>query len=332
MGTAKSLSDRRATACDVFVSYRREGGSELAQLVRKNLDERGYSVFVDVHDMPAGPFDQSLIDAIRNCKDVVVLLTPGSLDRCRNEGDWFRTEIATALACGRNVVPLRTAGFQTPDRASLPHDIAALRTHQAVGYSHEHSDSSMEKLCRLLTARPRTASGRNGVLIGAAFAVAAVVIPAAVWAILHRASPGAGAGVGDTPALANGLASTAATTPATAPSRPAPFPDLTGTPFVGSGRAAGGVPVTITLAVRSQSPLGEISGTLTRKSGDVANTYELHGNVHADNTFIFRTTAQGDVSALLLGSVADGGKLLDAKFAVRQSKRNETGSLILRRP
>lgn len=185
-----------AAGCEVFVSYRRAGGSELAQLVRRSLHDRGYRAFVDVHDLGAGPFDQSLLSAIRGCVDVVVLLTPGSLDRCANEGDWFRTEIAAALRSGKNVVPLRTAGFQMPPAGVLADDIAALRMQQGVSYVHEHSEASIEKLCRLLRARPVRWTRRAAI----ASAVLLVLSPGAVWAwyrLRRRPGDGAGGGVDD---------------------------------------------------------------------------------------------------------------------------------------
>lgn len=62
---------------DIFISYRRESGSELAQLIHDALSNRRYRVFMDVHSMDAGRFDEQLKGKIEEAKDVVVLLTLG---------------------------------------------------------------------------------------------------------------------------------------------------------------------------------------------------------------------------------------------------------------
>ncbi len=80
---------------DVFISYRRDGGEEAARLIRNSLKERGYRVFLDTESLRSGQFDKELYRVIEEAKDVVVILPPNGLDRCSNEGDWLRLEIAS---------------------------------------------------------------------------------------------------------------------------------------------------------------------------------------------------------------------------------------------
>jgi len=138
---------------DVFISYRRDTGSELAQIVYRYLWRCGYRVYLDVHNKEPGQFPPKLITRITEAKDFVVVLTPDSLNRCVNEEDWLRQEIALAFQLERNnIVPFRKEDFNWPD--SLPKDIASLPSQEWVTYSHTRSDEALRDLRRSLKSRP----------------------------------------------------------------------------------------------------------------------------------------------------------------------------------
>lgn len=67
---------------DVFVSYRRSNGSQLASLLKVHLQLRGFTVFIDVERLEAGKFDNNLLQSIRQAKHFLLVLTPNALDRC----------------------------------------------------------------------------------------------------------------------------------------------------------------------------------------------------------------------------------------------------------
>ena len=69
---------------DVFISYRRSNGSQLASLLKVHLEIRNLSVFLDVDRLEAGKFDNNLLQSIRSARNFVLVLTPGSL------GNFFR--------------------------------------------------------------------------------------------------------------------------------------------------------------------------------------------------------------------------------------------------
>lgn len=169
-----------ACAYDVFISYRRAGGSELAQLVHRTLKEWGYRVFIDVQELRSGRFDSALLRTIEGASDFVLLLTPGSLDRCLSEDDWVRQEIAHAFQTGRNIVLLQTRDFMFPRADSLPPELAKLPLHNAVEHVHEHSTAALEKLRRMLQARPRRQWGRKQVF-AASLAAAAFLLVFVCW-------------------------------------------------------------------------------------------------------------------------------------------------------
>jgi hypothetical protein len=129
-----------------FISYRRDGGDVLARLLRTELGNRGVRAFLDVEDLGRREFDPQLLGAIEKTPYFIPILSPGSLDRCTGEGDWFRREIAHALATRRIIIPLICEGTAFPSENSLPADIAPLARMQAVHYSHYHFRDTMGRL------------------------------------------------------------------------------------------------------------------------------------------------------------------------------------------
>lgn len=158
----------------VFISYRRDGGSELARLLFDALTRRGYTTFFDVETLRSGPFDSALYRRIEDAVDVVVVLPPNSLERCNNVGDWFRLEIAHALSQKKNVVPVLMPGFVWPE--TLPEDIAALRQMNGIAPSHTMFEESVGRLAKLLRAWPLLRWVRHAAVVCALTAIVAFVL------------------------------------------------------------------------------------------------------------------------------------------------------------
>lgn len=166
---------------DIFLSYRREGGFEVANLIHDRLSRQGYRVFMDIESMRSGKFNDQLYRVIDQAKDVVVILSPQSLDRCVNEGDWLRLEIARALAMGKNVVPVMLRNFTFPE--NLPSDIDALRLHNGVEASQELFNAFIERLKGLVHAKKQWTLSRFWRPI--TFALIPVACALAVIGYLH---------------------------------------------------------------------------------------------------------------------------------------------------
>ena len=90
----------------VFISYRRQGASELALLLYSRLKADGYQPFLDRDGMHSGDFNTQLYERIDECSHMIVLLPENALERTANEGDWMRQEIAHALKNNKTVIPL----------------------------------------------------------------------------------------------------------------------------------------------------------------------------------------------------------------------------------
>lgn len=110
---------------DVFVSYRRSNGSQLASLIKVLLQMRGFSTFLDIERLEAGKFDCNLISSIKQAKNFILVLTPNALDRCVNDTeckDWVHREIVEALRSNCNIIPV-VENFEWPEAESLPEDM-----------------------------------------------------------------------------------------------------------------------------------------------------------------------------------------------------------------
>ena len=143
---------------DIFISYRRDGGHEMARLLYEHLKSKGLECFFDLEELGAGEFNVKLLDSIEDSKNFILILSPNSLERCHNEGDWVRCEIEHAIKCGKNIVPLMLPGFEWPD--NLPESLAKLPFYNGVQLVREYFNASIDKLIEMLNleAEPEEAT------------------------------------------------------------------------------------------------------------------------------------------------------------------------------
>ena len=131
---------------DVFLSYRRDGGETMAVLLRDRLAAKGYRVFLDVESLNPGLFNEQLLNVIEGCTDFLLVCSKGSLDRCKNKGDWVRLEIACAFENGKNIIPFMLRGFTWPKK--MPDDIAKLPMQNGLTADNNiYFDAAIEILC-----------------------------------------------------------------------------------------------------------------------------------------------------------------------------------------
>lgn len=98
--------DSMNKSLDVFVSYRRSNGSQLASLLKVHLQLRGFSVFIDVERLEAGKFDNNLLQSIQKAKHFLLVLTPNALERCVGDGerkDWVH-RVRVFFESARNIL------------------------------------------------------------------------------------------------------------------------------------------------------------------------------------------------------------------------------------
>uniref|UniRef100_A0A1B0C6L4 ADP-ribosyl cyclase/cyclic ADP-ribose hydrolase n=1 Tax=Glossina palpalis gambiensis TaxID=67801 RepID=A0A1B0C6L4_9MUSC len=146
-----STDDNVIKTLDVFVSYRRSNGSQLASLLKVHLQLRGFSVFIDVERLEAGKFDNGLLNSIRQAKNFVLVLTPNALERCVDDNDckdWVHREIVAALNSSCNIIPIIDSQFYWPEPERLPEDMRSVCHFNGVTWIHDYQDACIDKLER----------------------------------------------------------------------------------------------------------------------------------------------------------------------------------------
>ena len=89
---------------DIFISYRRDTGSEVANLLKSELATQNYNCFLDTDNLGAGDFREQLDPYIKQCKAILVLITEGHIERYANQNDICAYELATALKYNKKVI------------------------------------------------------------------------------------------------------------------------------------------------------------------------------------------------------------------------------------
>lgn len=156
----------------VFISYRRGSSRHVAGRLRDHIGwECGPDgVFLDTQSLrPGEPFPDGIRDAIRRATHVLVVIGPGwdggpahtaarpgstgtpsaCATRLQQETDFVRQEVAWALACGCEVIPVLVDGAEMPPAEQLPTVLRPLLRLQA--YTIHNDQNYAEQIRPLLT-------------------------------------------------------------------------------------------------------------------------------------------------------------------------------------
>lgn len=114
-----------------FISYKKETGGIYANQLAKFMGKNKIEYFLDTKILPtkAGNFIAELTQGINSSDDFLLLLTPGALDSL-SPGSVFLTEITTAIAFQKNIIPIIFGGFSFP--TNLPAKLEVLQQLQGV--------------------------------------------------------------------------------------------------------------------------------------------------------------------------------------------------------
>lgn len=119
----------------LFISYRRDESSEIAIQLYEQLERRGFDVFLDTHSIrPGEPFQEKLWHRMADTDVIVLLNTPGFLDR-----KWTKEEIAQANAMSIGILQVVWPGHKLENIAKL--GIPFLLSESSFGNSHFRSSN-----------------------------------------------------------------------------------------------------------------------------------------------------------------------------------------------
>ena len=171
-------------AYDIFISYRRKGaGAGVAGELQAKLENLGYKVFLDVDEIGSGQFPEQIERAISECKDFILVLSPGTLDRCVEEEDWVRREILQAQNQNKNIIGVGLPGFFMPEVESLPDPLKPMTTIQVFSWTHEYRTASFAKIAENLVSTQLKKKKNHRLrlyLLSALLIIVAAVVVAAV--------------------------------------------------------------------------------------------------------------------------------------------------------
>jgi len=134
----------------VFLSYRRDGGGDLAQVIKAFLEGCGVHVFLDVDDLGSGHFDEQIFRKIEATDVFILICSKGCFDGCVDPDDWVRRELEHAISLAKRIVPVVTREFCWPRQKELPESIRAVIRHNAFEYSHNHWKLTRARLLNLI--------------------------------------------------------------------------------------------------------------------------------------------------------------------------------------
>ena len=154
---------------DVFLSYRRLGGADFAQLLKLLLKGEGLNVFLDTENLGTGNFQEQLVTSLRRSKNVVLVWSKGCMDRFLDDADqttadFVRLEYKHAISMAKNIIPCYKEDFSFPAAERVPADIRDVMSMNAVKWIGEVSTRSS-------AVAPRAASHHGPVLRACARAV-----------------------------------------------------------------------------------------------------------------------------------------------------------------
>jgi hypothetical protein len=132
----------------VFLSYRRALSKHLARSIYQDLKQNEWDVFLDVSTLDSGDFDRIILNQIAARAHFILLISPGSLERCVDAGDWVLREIEEAVRLQRNIVPIIEEGADfSREIAYLPSELhAKISKKNALPLSHFYFDAAMDAL------------------------------------------------------------------------------------------------------------------------------------------------------------------------------------------
>lgn len=158
---------RKNIVYDAFISYRRKGGAEKAQLIKSELRQRGIPderIFLDTHSLHEGNFEEKIRRAIGESQNIIVIISQGCFDEIRQIDYWY-LEIKEALHQGKNIIPVLFDNISSFTNLNIPNDIIGLKEKNCVSYQHEYANAAFDKLYTFLGLGSSNPIPHRGILM-----------------------------------------------------------------------------------------------------------------------------------------------------------------------
>ena len=142
---------------DVFISYRRSDGQEIADALYAYLAAKGLRVFLDKEKLRTGDtFPEQLKEKLVAAPNYVLIAT-NDVFKFREGEDWVREEIALALEehrknrRDRKIITLVPEDSMFPERDELPEYVQGIEKVQRVEFLNEQTEVCFRKIFETVT-------------------------------------------------------------------------------------------------------------------------------------------------------------------------------------
>lgn len=144
---------------NIFISYREKDSAGEAGRLVDSLKEHfeDDQIFMDIDKIEPGvDFSDAISHSLECCDVMLAIIGPRwmgdtkQISRIKNDGDWVRLEIATALARNIRVVPVLVDGAELPTAEELPDDLQPLLKRQAYEISNKRWRYDTDQLIEFL--------------------------------------------------------------------------------------------------------------------------------------------------------------------------------------
>jgi len=144
----------------IFVSYRRDDQTLLAQMLHDRIAQRfgAERTFIDVDSIrPGEDWERALDEALVKTQIMIVVIGkrwarpagPRSPNRLADHDDWVRREVEEALRRDIRVLTVLANGAEIPSTTELPESVHGLRRRQAFTINDRTASSDIGELLEL---------------------------------------------------------------------------------------------------------------------------------------------------------------------------------------
>ena len=142
---------------DAFISYRRVGGEDFAQLLKVSLESAGLTVFLDVDNLGTGDFELQLENSLGRSKVIVCVWTEGCMDMFLDDKDpnrenFVRKEYELALRLKKPIIPVMHERFDPPKADRLPHSCRPILLQNGMKWYGGERKASLARLLEQIKA------------------------------------------------------------------------------------------------------------------------------------------------------------------------------------
>lgn len=142
---------------DIFISYKNDNaGNNFATRLKEDLENSGYSVYFNPDENHSGDFPERLRDAIKTCKDFILVVSQGCLTQLmeNNKIDWIREEILTAYQEHKHIIPIIMSGVEMPkDKDDMPAELRFLPDIDNITMPEQYKKSPFEELIKAFISK-----------------------------------------------------------------------------------------------------------------------------------------------------------------------------------